>query len=72
MIELCLLVFSGTYRDFAWNVPLLKTIKVLLNNTEVLKEVFSPHQAEGDFLGDFCDGSLFKAHPMFTSDPQAL
>ena len=63
--------FSGRKRqkvlksDKFYYVPLLDTIKLLLNNTEVLKEVFSPHEVEGDFLGDFCDGSLYKAHPMF-------
>ena len=69
--------FSGRKRqkvlksDKFYYVPLLDTIKLLLNNTEVLKEVLSPHEVEGDFLGDFCDGSLYKAHPMFMSDPQA-
>ncbi len=33
----------------------------------------NPHsQSSSDLLGDFCDGSLFKAHDLFSSDPFAL
>lgn len=30
------------------------------------------HTTEGDTLEDFCDGKVFKSHPLFSSDKQAL
>ena len=27
---------------------------------------------EGEILGDFCDGSLYKMHPLFSAQPFAL
>ena len=27
---------------------------------------------EDDLIADFCDGSLFKSHPLFQTDPHAL
>ena len=64
-------------------IPLLENLQAFLNNLEVLKEVIlyivdaiwiriffqvskSHHQDVGLF-GDFCDGSLYKSHPLFSS-----
>lgn len=70
--------FSGRKRqkvlksDKFYYVPLLDTLKLLLKNEDVAREVLSPHQSGGSTLGDFCDGSIYKAHPIFSSDPLAL
>lgn len=34
-------------------------------------EILNPHDAEGK-LGDFCDGSLYKEHPLFSVDKEAI
>lgn len=63
-------------------VPLIENLEALLNNVEVLKEVrpfvienyLSPfpfqvsksHIRNDGLLGDFCDGSLYKNHPLFS------
>ena len=71
--------FSGQKRrkvskfDKFYYVSLLKTLKCLLELENVVSEVLNPHaQASNDNLGDFCDGSVFKSHPLFSSDPLAL
>lgn len=71
--------FSGQKRrkvskfDKFYYVSLLKTLKCLLELGNVVSEVLNPHaQASNDNLGDFCDGSVFKFHPLFSSDPLAL
>ena len=48
------------------------TLKQLLHNPEVREEVENPHHADGTLLNDFCDGSVFKTHPMFSINPKAL
>ena len=35
-------------------------------------QISKPHQQEDGLINDFCDGSLFKAHPLFNEEPQAL
>lgn len=34
-------------------------------------EVLNPH-IDNFYLRDFCDGSIFKSHPLFSCDPFAL
>ena len=69
--------FSGTKRrkvlrsDTFYYVSLLDTLKLLLTNKEIQNEVTSPHHSSTK-LEDFCDGSLFKTHPLFSWDPLAL
>ena len=54
-------------------IPLLKTLKQLLSLDEFQSEIMNPHiSADEDILGDFCDGSLFQAHPLFSLDVHAL
>ena len=54
-------------------VPLLRSRKSLLELEDFQSEVLNPHeQCSDDYLGDFCDGALFKSHSMFGSDPFAL
>lgn len=35
-------------------------------------EVLNPHDAPGNYIRDFCDGSTYKSHPLFSCDPHAL
>lgn len=59
--------------DKFYYVFLLKMFKCFLELENVVSEVLNPHaQASNDNLGDFCDGSAIKSHPLFNSDPLAL
>ena len=53
--------------DKFYYVSLLETLKLLLANREIQEEIISPHQSPMK-LEDFCDGSLYKTHPLFSSD----
>lgn len=71
--------FSGTKRRKVsvsskfYYVPVLDSLRNLLQLDDFLAEVLNPHaQSTDDQLGDFCDGSLFKTHPLFSEDPYAL
>ena len=69
--------FSGSKRrkvlhsDKFYYVPLIASITNLLKLEDIQAEVFHPHNLN-DYLGDFCDGSAFKEHPIFSVDPHAL
>ena len=59
--------------DKFYYVPLLQSLKRLLELEDFQAEVLNPHtQGSDEYLGDFCDGTLFKSHPLFSSDPFAL
>ena len=59
--------------DNFYYVPLLDSLTSILKLEDFQAEVLNPHGNSGDDrLGDFCDGSLFKSHPLFSSDPHAL
>ena len=59
--------------DNFYYVPLLDSLANLLKLEDFQAEVLNPHgNSDDDRLGDFCDGSLFKSHPLFSSDPHAL
>ena len=70
--------FSGRKRtkvkkmDHFYHVPLLDSLKTLLFNTDVLSEVLNPHFETDGVLHDFCDGLLYKSHPMFSVDSKSL
>ena len=69
--------FSGSKRqkvscpDKFYFVSILDTLKCLLSHEEYQAEVRNPHQSN-DKLGDFCDGTAYKVHPLFSNDPQGL
>lgn len=35
-------------------------------------QILNGHKQDDDLLGDYCDGSVYKSHPLFSSDPTAL
>ena len=57
--------------DKFYFVSMLDTLKCLLSHEEYQAEVLNPHQSN-DKLGDFCDGTAYKVHPLFSNDPQGL
>ena len=59
--------------DNFYYVPILDTLKSLLQLKDFQAELFNSHaQVSQEFLGDFCDGTVFKSYPLFGSDPYAL
>ena len=53
-------------------IPILKSIKALLGQEDILAEVLNPHTSQDEFMSDYCDGSNFKSHPLFGSDARNL
>ena len=51
-------------------VPLLQTLENLLQDRSVQVEIdaFPQRMRNDSKLSDFCDGELFKAHPLFSTD----
>ena len=48
----------------------MDSLKTLLSIDDVLSEVLNPHFT--DCLSDFCDGSRYQEHPLFSTDNKAL
>ena len=55
-------------------MPLLSTLSKLIQDTDILEEIegFSRRMCSGSLQEDFCDGTLFHDHPLYSSDPLAL
>ena len=55
-------------------VPLLSTLGKLIQDPDILEQIegFSRRMCSASLQEDFCDGTLFRDHPLFTSDPLAL
>ena len=59
--------------DKFYYVPILHTLQKLLLLEEFQSEVLNSHYAtDENELRDFCDGSLFQNHPLFSVDVHAL
>jgi hypothetical protein len=58
--------------DCAYDVPLEKSLQQLLSNTTVFDEVMRGHGRSDDLIEDYCDGSSFKDHPLYSTCPTAL
>ena len=69
--------FSGAKRQkvksrtFFYYIPLYDTLNNLLQHIDVQRELRIEHDSQG-LIQDFCDGSSFKNHPLFSNDPDAL
>lgn len=50
---------------------MLETLKQLLSHRDILHELDIDRQ-NGELLTDYCDGTLYKEHPLFGSDPHSL
>ena len=70
-------LWNWPYRSF-WTtaVYLSKYANLLLISTDdvtiVTLQVYNPHCLSEGKIGDYCDGSQCKAHPLFSTDPYAL
>lgn len=53
-------------------VPIIQTIKALLQHDDVFSEVYEGHQTRSEILEDFCDGSYFKENALFTRNRMNL
>ena len=59
--------------DKFYYVPLCSTLGKMMELDDYQSEVLNPHMStSNDCLGEFCDGSLYKSHPLFSLDPYAL
>ena len=59
--------------DNFYYVSLLDSLANILKLEDFQAEVFNPHENHSDDqLRDYCDGSVFKSHPIFSLDPHAL
>ena len=47
-------------------------LQALLDNPAVRMEIAKAHGSTNDNMKDFCDGYIFKSHPVFRSNPLAL
>ena len=52
-------------------IPLYDTLKILLQHNDFQHEL-SFNSATSHLIQDFCNGSSFKNHPLFSNDPDAL
>ena len=48
------------------------TLKKLLQLPDVVDEIDNFHGSDSNRLNDMCDGSVFKNHPIFKFDKQAI
>jgi len=53
-------------------VPLLQTLRALMQNDDIFASVVNSHQSADNRMRDFCDGSYFKNHNLFSKDMHAL
>lgn len=55
-------------------IPLLKSLCKLLGDISILNQVEKCDQriSKNGQIHDFCDGTLYSAHPIFSRDPHAL
>ncbi|EDO36380.1 predicted protein [Nematostella vectensis] len=58
--------------DEVVEVPFLESLEQWLNNPSILNQVENTHQRQDGMIADFCDGQVFKEHPLFSRDPHAL
>ena len=58
--------------DTFYYVPLLQTLKTILSNEGMLHELLESRSTTTNLLQDFCHGNIYKSHPLFSTDNQAL
>lgn len=68
---------SGTYdqvpvKDTFIYVPILESLKFMFRNPEICVFLQRECSSEPDAYHDFCDGSYFKTHPLFSAKRHAL
>ncbi|ELU05191.1 hypothetical protein CAPTEDRAFT_185036 [Capitella teleta] len=53
-------------------IPILKTLKALLSQEDVLAQVLEDRRSKDGVIRDFCDGDVFGESPLFQQHPKAL
>ena len=53
-------------------VPITDTLKALLSKDDVFAEVFNGHKSQDGIIADFCDGSNFENHELFSRNHMTL
>ncbi len=53
------------------HIPLLDTLQFIFRNTDIYKQMSKP-SGSTTVCNDFCDGSYFKNHPLFSKQQNAL
>uniref|UniRef100_A0A1X7SZ48 Uncharacterized protein n=1 Tax=Amphimedon queenslandica TaxID=400682 RepID=A0A1X7SZ48_AMPQE len=53
------------------SVAIIKTLDALLNNESIGKEILEEHP-DDEKMHDFCDGSVFETHSLFSVDKKEL
>ena len=53
-------------------IPALQTLQYLLQFKDIQAYVLNGHHSRNDILSDFCDGSVFNQHPLFSTSPDTL
>ena len=67
---------TGTYdpvvvTDKLVYIPVLKTLDFIYKHPKI-KEMMQSHSSSRKDLNDFCDGDLFKSHPLFSKQKHAI
>jgi len=55
-------------QDFMQYVPIIDSLKLLLQNDQIFSCVVNSHQSQDGKLRDICDGSYFCSHPLFGAE----
>lgn len=68
---------TGTYdqvpvKDTFVYIPILETLKFMCRNSNICKLLGEVNISKADRYEDFCDGSYFKTHPLFSKQQNAL
>ncbi|CAI5668325.1 unnamed protein product [Oreochromis niloticus] len=68
---------TGTYdqvpvKETFIYIPILETIKFMCRNAEICQLLREPHLSKTNTFEDFCDGSYYKTHPLFSKDQSSL
>ena len=58
--------------EYMQYIPILETLKVLLQNDDIFSSVVNSHNSKDGKLRDFCDGHFHKQHQLFAVDDLAL
>ena len=49
-------------------IPIENTLKKLVQNIDILREINNYHGSNDNILRDMCDGSIFQSHPSFSAE----
>lgn len=53
-------------------IPILETIQFICGNSSICELLAKPCVSKEDIYEDFCDGSYFKSHPLFSKPHTSL